>query len=170
MFFFAGLLATGESPKPPSRWGHLQMILVWIAKGRENSTYDTNLCGNMAPKASKVYSQTKVSARIYPINSPSIGYLTFVMREVQKICQFWPCVASLAAWCSFRGAIILQFLWKGPDGNDFWWIFERGPNPPFLLFILVLWLYFCVLDSFSLSDFVCISNEGWAQWLLMVHP
>lgn len=78
------------------------------------------------------------------------------MREVQalyqkQICQFWPCVASLAAWCSFRGAIILQFsgerAWQQWFLMDVW---KRSPNPLFLLFILVLF-YFCVLDSFSLS-------------------
>ena len=41
------------------------------------------------------------------------------------------------------------------------------PNPLFLLFILVLFVSFFV--SWIRFRFVCLSNEGWVQWLLMVH-
>ena len=169
MFFFAGLLATGESPKPPSRWGNLLMILVWIAKGREKSTYDTDLCGNMAPKS--VTSNQSIGQNLpyqFPVywifslcNARSSNFVPKTDLPVLAM-RCFPCRLVQLSRCNH----ITIFWGKGLTAMIFDGFLTEVPIPFFAVYSCVVCFIFVSWIRFR---FVYLSNEGWARWLLMVH-
>lgn len=170
MFFFAGLLATGESPKPPSRWGNLHMIKS--QRPRKINTWHTDLCGNMAPKASKSLPSNQSIGQNPPYQFPVCWIFNlctarssnFVPKTDLPVLAMrcFPCRLVQLSRCNH----ITIFWGKGLAAMIFDGFLREVPIPLFAVYSCVVCFIFVSWIRFR---FVCLSNEGWAQWLLKIH-